>query len=90
MATIKTLSNEQYLKAVRSKRMVSALESEEYETIKALNVGEAIEVTCDSETEFRKIINRYTTIKRHLTKENITLRVIQDSSENIIFVKREA
>lgn len=89
MPTIKKLTEEQYLRAVQNKAKVRAVESEEYFAARKLEEGEALEITCDSNTEFKKMIVRCTSIKNALKKDGIILRVVQDSANNILFIKRE-
>lgn len=89
MSKIKKLTREQYMEAIRKKANVRAVESEEYYMIKILQPGEALEITCDTVTEYKKIVNRCTTIKKYMSENGISIRIIQDSANNIIFVKRE-
>ena len=58
--------------------------------IKLLQPKEALEITCDTATEYKKILNRCTTIKNRLFKEEgILIRVVQDSANNILLIKME-
>jgi len=90
MAEIKRLTEEQFVEAMKTRRNIRWSETEEYIIIKQLNIGEAIEIRCDSVTEYKKILSRCTAIRSHLVDNGITVRIIQDTKNNIIIVKRDA
>ena len=89
MAEIRRLTEEQFIQMMKTRKNIRWFETEEYFIIRQINVGEAVEITCDSTTEYKKTISRCTVIRNHLAEDGCSYRIIQDTANKIIIVKRD-